>query len=395
MARARPHTDHPISTSTPRATASCVARLLELAAAAHANVSLAETLTSLLDVLVDLEPGAAAAVRLVLDDEERVFERRSPNAAEGHESGVPQHSTPPPGHRRMFPDLSVERVIALPLPVAGSLAFGAPRFSAETSEGYDLLLAQAAAVVALSVRAAVPESRKERAASEGLAQLEKLATIGQTASQIVHELNNPLTAIIAYSDYLTRRMRDRDMPDGDVDRVMKINEAALRIQRFCRELTDYSRPAGSLRTPVDLREIVDSALSFCVHGLRSADITVERVYRETPAIEGIDTALTQVFVNLITNAWHAMPSGGTLSLRTRAYQGRVIVEVADEGQGIAEVDRGRIFDPYFTTKAKGSGVGLGLSIVKQIVDDHGGDIRAEPREPRGTIFVVSFPPFER
>lgn len=359
-----------------------------------ADASLSDTLGRLLDVLVELEPGAAAAVHLVTESDERVFERRSPESPEGHHSGVPEHSTPPPGRHRMFPDLSLERQVALPLPVSGSLTFGAPHFAAGSAESYDALLFQAAAVVALVVRMLAPPTRKERDATERLAQLEKLASIGQTASQIVHELNNPLTAIIAYSDYLSRRMRDHDMSDSDVDRVLKINEAAMRIQRFCRELTEYSRPAGSLRTPIDLREILDNALSFCVHGLRSADITVERVYRDMPAIEGIDTALTQVFVNLITNAWHAMPAGGTLSLRTRTYQGNVLVEVADEGHGIPEVDRRHIFDAYFTTKAKGSGVGLGLSIVKQIVHDHRGDIRAEPRQPRGTIFVVSFPPFE-
>ena len=133
-----------------------------------------------------------------------------------------------------------------------------------------------------------------------LAQLEKLATIGQTASQIVHELNNPLTAIVAYSDYLTRRLKDHELPDSDIGRLMKITEAAMRIQRFCRELTDYSRPTHTLHAPIDIHDVIDRALSFCVHGLRSQDIAVERVYRDVPMVVGVDTALTQVFVNLIT-----------------------------------------------------------------------------------------------
>lgn len=380
MTTPKRHTDHPASGQTAWG-ATQLTRILDACGSVPPGATLEETVGPALEIIADLEEGAAAGIRLQVRGSEKTFERRSPRAAPGHQSGPPKRLTPAPVPA-LFRDLPIEHRVALGAPLEGTLHFATPAMTTSVNA----LLDRAATIVTLLLRA-----HPELAVAE-LAQLEKLATIGQTASQIVHELNNPLTAIIAYSDYLAQRMRGTDMAEGDLDRLTKINEAAARIQRFCRELTDYSRPAGSLLMRVDLREVIDNALSFCVHGLRSADITVERVYREIPPIEGVDTALTQVFVNLITNAWHAMPQGGTLSLRTRTYENTVIVEVADEGRGISDADLERIFDAYFTTKPKGSGVGLGLSIVKQIVTDHGGEVRAQSRQPRGTVFVLSFPP---
>ena len=123
---------------------------------------------------------------------------------------------------------------------------------------------QAAGVVSLLVRAIDP-SRGPSLDEGRLAHLEKLATIGQTAAEIVHELNNPLTAILAYSEYLGKRLGERGVADADVDRVLRIHEAASRIQHFCRDLTDYSRPASALRTAVDLHAVIDRALRFCMH----------------------------------------------------------------------------------------------------------------------------------
>ncbi len=347
----------------------------------------------MLQILADTEDAGAAGMRLWVDGGEKIFERRCGRAASGHGSGVPPKlESSPPRVARLFRDLGNEHHAALPSPLRGTLHMAAPHFS-QSAEACDELLQQAATLIALVVRSLDAERATETNAPQiDVAQLQKLATIGQSASQIVHELNNPLTTIIAYSEFLTRRLRDRQTPAADVDRLLKINEAAVRIQRFCRQLTDYSRPAGSLQTPVDLREVLDSALSFCLHGLRSSNITIERVYQEIPPIGGVDAALTQVFVNLITNAWHAMPDGGALSLRTRSEHGLVMIEIADEGQGISTTDQHRIFEAYFTTKPRGSGVGLGLSIVQQIVNEHRGEIRAEAREPRGTVFVLSFPP---
>jgi signal transduction histidine kinase len=377
-------------------TLSCLGRLLERAARLDRGAALEPSLGSLLEPLAELERGGMAGLRIEVGGTELVIQRggESGESGEGVRTALSSGFVPAsraPAFDPLFPMCPGERAVALPPPEKGSLHLAAPALERGSPSGYDGMLAEAALVIALCVRALRAESA-EREEDQRLRQLEKLATIGQTASQVVHELNNPLTAILAYSDYLTKRFRDRGIADADCDRLMRIHEAATRIQRFCRDLTDYSRPESSLRGPVDVHAVIDRALGFCMHGLRAAEITVERVYRDIPSVLGMDSSLTQVFVNLFTNAWHAMDDrGGTLGIRTRAAADSVTVEVMDEGHGIDAAHLERMFDPYFTTKPRGRGVGLGLSIVKQIVAEHGGSISAHNREPRGAVFVVVLP----
>jgi signal transduction histidine kinase len=143
---------------------------------------------------------------------------------------------------------------------------------------------------------------------------------------------------------------------------------------------------------VAIHAVIDRALGFCMHLLGSSDIVVERSYCDLPMIDGLETPLTQVFVNLITNAWHAMrDDAGTLRLATRREDDMIIIQVSDEGRGIAPENLGRLFDAYFTTKSKTTGIGLGLHIVHQIIVDHGGRISATNREPRGARFTIELP----
>ena len=361
----------------------CLSRLVE---AATASDDLRDTLVRMLEVLVELEPHAAAGLwlraRSGVRESDLVLHYSMDMSLAVRENDR--------GQGRMFPELAEEVMAPLTGEVEGTLHFSAPNFERSAAEVYEELLPRAAAIVSLAVRAVRSESEL-RLGRERLGHLERLAGFGQTAASIVHELNNPLTAIVAYSDFLLKRSQDRGAPEPDIDRLRRISEAATRIQQFCRELVDYSRPGG-LQGPVDVHAVIDRALGFCMHSLRSADITVERTYRDIPLVLGIDTQLTQVFVNLFTNSWHAMTqAGGTLSIRTRAEDGWVIVEVADDGHGIEQHVLPHIFDSYFTTKPRGQGAGLGLSIVRQILNDHGGQIRADTREPRGTVFYIELP----
>ena len=349
-----------------------------MASEVRPGASLRQTLERLLDILVELDPGSAAGVRVTLGDDTMLVRRSDADLTDDITA------------TRLFPEIDKERSAQLASPLDGSLHFAGDGF-------FDpVLITQAAAVVSLVLRVLRPKQTGDVAAAvdmSRIAQLEKLATIGQAASEIVHELNNPLTAIIAYSDFLSKRLRDANVSEGDLERLRRIHEAANRIQQFCRDLTDYSRPQSSLRGPLDVHAVIDRALGFCVHGLHGADIAVERVYRDVPFVDGVESALTQVFVNLFTNAWHAMDGrgGGTLSIRTKLVGQRVTVEVADEGPGIEEEHLARIFDQYFTTKPSGSGVGLGLAIVKQIVGDHGGTVRVINREEGGAVFAIDLP----
>lgn len=222
---------------------------------------------------------------------------------------------------------------------------------------------------------------------------EKLASIGQIAAGIVHELNNPLTTIIALSDFLQKRARQRGTEPSDVERLARINEAAERILRFSRDLTDYSRPSKEVPAAVAIHDVIERALGFCEHELEKTGVVVERQFRDVELVRGVAGQLTQVFVNLFTNAAHAMRGhGGMLCVGTAmGADDQVKVTVTDDGHGIDADAMPRIFEPFFTTKTDGTGTGLGLSIVRSIINNHGGTIRVDSNSPQGTVFHVDLP----
>jgi two-component system NtrC family sensor kinase len=228
-------------------------------------------------------------------------------------------------------------------------------------------------------------------------QTEKLASLGQIVAGVVHELNNPLMSIIAYSDYLTKKLgKDASSDLGDdAERVRRIGEAAERILKFTRDLVAYARPTGDARGPVQLEEVIERALVFCEHEFTEGRVEVDREFPEPlPMIAGIPGQLTQVFVNLFTNAAHAMGKGGGIlrvSVRPIDSGASLRIDVSDTGDGIPAEAMPQIFEPFFTTKSEGRGTGLGLSIVRGIVDAHGGTIHATSAVGEGTIFSVTLP----
>ncbi len=222
---------------------------------------------------------------------------------------------------------------------------------------------------------------------------EKLASIGQLAASVVHEINNPMTAVSAYSEVLLMRARARpDTPPGDVDKLSKILESSHRILRFTRDLVSYARPAKDKPERVQLNALIDQAVGFCEHVVTQARASVRREYCAEPLpISAVRTNLVQVFVNLITNACHAMSAGGQVTLVTRREGQEVVAQVRDTGTGIDPKHLGRIFEPFFTTKEEGKGTGLGLSIVQGIVESHGGRISVDSTLGQGTTFTLRLP----
>ena len=224
-------------------------------------------------------------------------------------------------------------------------------------------------------------------------QLERLASLGQMVAGIVHEINNPLTSIVAYSDYLRKKGERNGSDQADVDRLSRINEAAERILRFSRDLTEYSRPRKVVPASVPIHDVIDRALVFCEHELDQTGVMVERNFGAIHPVRGVAGQLTQVFVNLFTNAAHAMrEQGGLLTITTSMpREGEVEVIITDDGHGIDKDTLPKIFDPFFTTKVDGRGTGLGLSIVRSIVTNHGGRILAASNSPSGTVFKDELP----
>jgi signal transduction histidine kinase len=157
----------------------------------------------------------------------------------------------------------------------------------------------------------------------------------------------------------------------------------------------YARPSSETPVAVSVHVVIDQALAFCEHVLDEAGAELERRYAtELPRVHGMPEQLAQVFVNLVTNACHAMPHGkGKLVITTRPTSegDAVLVSVEDNGHGIEPEHMPHIFAPFFTTKTDGRGTGLGLSIVKNILDNHDAEVRAESLKPGGTRFVLRIP----
>ncbi|RKG61964.1 PAS domain S-box protein [Corallococcus sp. AB011P] len=222
---------------------------------------------------------------------------------------------------------------------------------------------------------------------------EKLASIGQLAASVVHEINNPMTAVATYADALLQRSR---MTPGanpaDQEKLKKILESSHRILRFTRDLVSYARPAQDRPERVSLNAVVDMAVGFCEHVVSQARVSVQREYAsDVPPLAAVRANLVQVFVNLITNACHAMPPGGQVSLSTLQEGTEAVVRVRDTGTGIESRNLSRIFEPFFTTKPEGRGTGLGLSICQGIVENHGGRLTVESTLGQGTTFTVRLP----
>jgi len=226
---------------------------------------------------------------------------------------------------------------------------------------------------------------------------ERLATLGKLAAGVVHEINNPLTSITVYSEYLLNKLEDivGDHPGittADLEKLRRIGASALRIQRFARELVQYAKPPGFEVELVDFNGVVRQSLSICEHLFeKSAIEVVVELDEELPPVQAVPGQLEQVVINLVTNAAHAVETGGTIRARTRSDHGQVVLEIADTGAGVPTSDRDRIFEPFYTTKADGKGTGLGLPIVRNIIEQHQGQIAVDTSDLGGAAFVVRLP----
>jgi two-component system, NtrC family, sensor kinase len=200
--------------------------------------------------------------------------------------------------------------------------------------------------------------------------------------------------VLAYSDYLHQKAQRTGIDPADVERLGRLHQAARRIHGFTRDLLAYARPRDAIPTAVAIHDVIEQALVFCTYVLEEHGVRVERAFSDVPVIRGIPEQLTQIFVNLFTNAAHAMRQhGGCLTIQTRLLPGEstVRIQVEDDGHGIAPEHLEKIFEPYFTTKPEGVGTGLGLSIVRNIVTTHGGFIRAYARTNQGAVFELDLP----
>lgn len=222
-----------------------------------------------------------------------------------------------------------------------------------------------------------------------LVQSANMAAVGELAAGVAHELNNPLTSVLGFSELLL----ERQQPDErDQARLETIVRQARRARNIVRNLLSFAQQTEFLREWADLNHVVQETLSLQRQRMETSGIVIAEKYDPDLPLLLLDaTRMRQVFLNLFTNALYAMPQGGTLTVQVERVGDRAAVRIRDTGEGIPEEYLPRIFEPFFTTRPVGEGTGLGLSVSVGIVQDHGGRIEVDSQVGEGSTFVVWLP----
>ncbi len=224
-----------------------------------------------------------------------------------------------------------------------------------------------------------------------LMQSEKLSAVGQFVAGVAHELNNPLTSVIGFSELLQATSTDPKQKD----QLGHIARSAIRCHKIVHSLLGFSRQHEPERKLVRLHEVADAVVEIVAYDMRVNNVVLERDYAsELPPLLGDSHQLQQVVLNIVSNARQALETfrrDGHITLRTGVTDDRVWLRIIDNGPGISAENLKKIFDPFFTTKPQGKGTGLGLSLSYGIVQEHRGSIRAESQPGLGTEFILEFP----
>jgi signal transduction histidine kinase len=230
----------------------------------------------------------------------------------------------------------------------------------------------------------------DRAHAE-IRQKEKMLGIGQLVAGIAHQIANPLDGVQNCLQRIGERVKDdRHLTEY----VQLMTEALERIERTAKRVQAFARPHGITLQPTDVNQAIEGTLEVLgsAHGPK---IKIRKELADVPAVQGDPYTLQEVLFNLCTNAFHAMPQGGTLSLRSYALgskdedqMGSVAIDVSDTGIGIQRVNLERIFEPFFTTRAESGGTGLGLGLCRMLISEMGGRIEVRSALGQGTTFTV-------
>jgi two-component system NtrC family sensor kinase len=247
-------------------------------------------------------------------------------------------------------------------------------------------------------RAAAAEIERQR---EALHQREKLAALGSLLAGVAHELNNPLSIVIGQALMLREQFQALgtiEQAKGAAERAEKIQTAAERCARIVRTFLAMARQRKAERREVRMPALIDTAIDLLAYGLRSGGVEILRDWPDDlPPVYGDADQLHQVVVNLLINAQQALedrPTGRQIALRLRldAEASQLVLSVSDNGAGVPDAIRARIFEPYFTTKPMGVGTGVGLAVSRGMIEAHGGSLVLQPtRDGAGATFEVRLP----
>ena len=225
-------------------------------------------------------------------------------------------------------------------------------------------------------------------ANQELIQAEKMSSLGVVISGIAHEIRNPLQVILALSESI---VDDDDLPRIQKD-AQEIIDASNRISEIVSDLSTHARDARTLgQSTINLNDVIDKAMEISKHTRNLRLVKVVKDYAKSPIVIGSTSELTQIITNFVNNGVDAMDAKGELRLSTSSTKKTHTISVTDNGSGMDEATQKKIFDPFFTPKDPGKGTGLGLHVVRKIVEKHGAKLDLKSELGKGTTFTVIFP----
>jgi two-component system NtrC family sensor kinase len=243
-------------------------------------------------------------------------------------------------------------------------------------------------------------SRQLQSAQQKLQTNDRLASLGQLAASVAHEINNPISGVLNLSMLMQRILKEDGIPAGRVPDFRKyltqVTQETTRVGRIVSDLLSFSRRGKPQRTEADLNRLIRSTVSLVDHKLKLANMALElKLASSLPHVLCDAGQIQQVVLNLVLNAAESMQAhgAGTVTVETQAGEDgkSVVLSVSDAGEGIPPEILPRVFDPFFTTKSDGKGVGLGLAVSYGIVQAHSGEIEVRSRPGEGTVFTVTLP----
>jgi signal transduction histidine kinase/HAMP domain-containing protein len=225
-----------------------------------------------------------------------------------------------------------------------------------------------------------------QSAQEQLVQAAKLVAIGELASNVAHEINNPLTSVLGYAELI----KEETNMESIMRDINVIEKESLRAREIVHQLLEFSRRRSLEIKELDINKTLDNVVDLVTLQVKDTDVVIEKKYDDIPTIKGDENQLKQVFINIINNAIFAMKDKGNLEISTYLHEGDVQISISDTGAGIPKEVLGKIFEPFFSTK-KEKGTGIGLSVSYKIIQSHNGSINVQSKEDDGSTFTVSLP----
>lgn len=226
---------------------------------------------------------------------------------------------------------------------------------------------------------------------EILIQQEKMSSLGQMAASVAHEINNPLTGILIYIRILLKNIEEKKTEEGSFkDKLTIVERESERMMKIVKNLLGFARQSEPHFKLVDLNEIIEKALSLLEYQAKLQEVTIVKELKQNlPKVNADFEQIQQVFVNIILNGIQVIEKGGILKVTTGTIESKgVFAKISDTGCGISEENMKKLFTPFFTTKEKGKGVGLGLAVCYGIIKRHNGKIEVKSEVEKGTTFTI-------